>query len=185
MSKLALADASTIAVPTASIHGIHGAQTEVFDPLLGCLEIAADHYGRSAATGALTSGLPLAQGRLTPQMFVRAASRIGLSARIAKRQIDELPKIFLPVVLLLKDNNAVVLLEHDGETATVALPETGKGTVKVTLKSLAGRHTGYAILSNPNIAAWRTKAPRPKGIGFGVRWHRCGPLTCRCFSRRR
>ena len=173
MSKLALADASTIAVPTASIHGIHGAQTEVFDPLLGCLEIAADHYGRSAATGALTSGLPLAQGRLTPQLFVRAASRIGLSARIAKRQIDELPKILLPVVLLLKDSNAVVLLEHDGETATVALPETGKGTVKVTLKSLAGRHTGYAILVKPEYRGVENQSAKAKGHWF---WSSVAPL---------
>ncbi len=152
---------------------MYGAQIEVFDPLLGCLEIAADHYGRSAATGALTSGLPLAQGRLTPQLFVRAASRIGLSARIAKRQIDELPKILLPVVLLLKDNNAVVLLEHDGETATVALPETGKGAVKVTLKSLAGRHTGYGILIKPEYRAVEGQYAKSKGHWF---WSSVAPL---------
>lgn len=153
MSQSARADASGVAAPTASLQGLYGAQNEVSDPLLGCLEIVADYYRRSAAAGALTSGLPLAQGRLTPQLFVRAASRVGLSARIAKRRIDELPKILFPVVLLLKDNNAVVLLEHDGETATLALPETGKGTVKATLKSLVGRHTGYAILVKPEYRA--------------------------------
>lgn len=152
MSRSALADKGG-AAPTASLPSPYGSQNEVFDPLLGCLEIIADFYGRSAATGALTSGLPLAQGRLTPQLFARAASRVGLSARIAKRTIGELPKILFPVVLLLKDNNAVVLLELDGETATVALPETGKGAVKVSLESLAGRHTGYAILVKPEYRA--------------------------------
>ena len=104
---------------------------------------------------------------------MRAASRIGLSARIAKRQIDELPKILLPVVLLLKDNNAVVLLEHDGETATVALPETGKGTVKVTLKSLAGRHTGYAILVKPEYRSVENQSAKAKGHWF---WSSVAPL---------
>jgi ATP-binding cassette subfamily C protein LapB len=159
VSQSTRADASGDAAPTAALPGVYGVQNEVSDPLLGCLEIVADHYRRSAAAGALTSGLPLAQGRLTPQLFVRAASRVGLSARIAKRRIDELPKILFPVVLLLKDNNAVVLLEHDGETATLALPETGKGVVKATLKSLVGRHTGYAILVKPEYRAVKEGGP--------------------------
>lgn len=154
---------------------MYGAQNEVSDPLLGCLEIVADYYGRSAAAGALTSGLPLAQGRLTPQLFVRAASRVGLSARIAKRRIDELPKILFPVVLLLKDNNAVVLVEHDGETATVALPETGKGAVKVTLKSLVGRHAGYAILVKPEYRAAEEGHQQAKANGHWF-WNSVAPL---------
>jgi ATP-binding cassette subfamily C protein LapB len=164
-----------IAAPTASLPNIYGPQHEVFDPLLGCLEIAADYYGRSAAAAALTSGLPLAQGRLTPQLFVRAASRVGLSARIARRAIDELPKILFPVVLLLKDNNAVVLLELDGETATVALPETGKGAVKVPLKSLVGRHTGYAILVKPEYRAAEEGQQHAKIDGHWL-WSSIAPL---------
>ena len=154
---------------------MYGAQNEVSDPLLGCLEIAADYYSRSAATGALTSGLPLVQGRLTPQLFVRAASRVGLSARIAKRQIDQLPKILFPVVLLLKDNNAVVLLEHDGKDATIALPETGKGAAKVTLKSLVGRYAGYAILIKPEYRASEEEGRLAKANGHWF-WSSVAPL---------
>src|SRR3990170_3088734 len=155
--------------------GMFGAQAEASDPLLGCLEIAADYYGRSAASGALTSGLPLVQGRLTPRLFLRAASRVGLSARVVKRRIDELLKIVFPVVLLLKDNESVVLLDHDGQTATVVLPETGKGTVKVTLKSLQGRYSGYAILVKPEYRSPQEghELARAKGHWF---WNSVAPL---------
>ena len=129
------------------------AQSETFDPLLGCLEIAADHYGRSAASGVLTSGLPLIDGKLTAQLFPRAASRVGLSARVVKRKITDLLAILFPVIVLLRDNNAVVLVEHDGETATVALPETGRGAVKVPLKALEEAYSGYAILIKPEYRA--------------------------------
>lgn len=129
--------------------GTIGLQPDPSDPLLGCLEIAADHYGRSPGLGVLTSGLPLVNGRLTPQLFLRAASRIGLSARIAKRRIGEILKILFPVVLLMRDNQAVVLLELEGEVVTIALPETGKGTVRVSLKSLETNYLGYAILIKP------------------------------------
>ena len=130
------------------------AQSETFDPLLGCLEITADHYGRSAASGVLTSGLPLIDGRLTTQLFPRAAARVGLSARIVKRRIEDLQTILFPVILLLQDDTAVVLVQHDGETATVALPETGRGAVHLPLKALEEKYAGYAILIKPEYRAY-------------------------------
>ena len=130
------------------------AQSETFDPLLGCLEIAADHYGRSAASGVLTSGLPLIDGRLTTQLFPRAAARVGLSARIVKRRIADLQSILFPVILLLHDDTAVVLVQHDGETATVALPDTGRGAVHIPLQALEEKYAGYAILIKPEYRAY-------------------------------
>ena len=176
MSQPALAVASDAAPKGVTpLPGMFGADRDASDPLLGCLEIAADYYGRSAASGALTSGLPLVQGRLTPHLFPRAASRVGLSARIAQRRIEDLLKILFPVVLLLKDNHAVVLLEHDGETATIALPETGKGAVKVTLKSLQGRYTGYAILVKPEYRSPHEKGERANDKGHWL-WDSVAPL---------
>ncbi len=161
-----------------------GVHSQHFDPLLGCLEIAADHYGRSMSAAALISGLPLVDGRLTPQLALRAASRVGLSARIVKRRIDELLKILFPVILLMDGNNSIVLLDHDGETATIALPETGKGTVKMPLPSLADSYSGYAILIKPEYRSPQEQenTQRPKATGCGVRSRRCGPLTSRSFS---
>ncbi|HDL16610.1 MAG TPA: type I secretion system permease/ATPase, partial [Rhizobiales bacterium] len=71
------------------------------DSLLGCLEFVAAHYDRSVQPGALVSGLPLVDGRLTPGLFSRAAARAGLSARIVRRPVEQLSALLLPAVLLL------------------------------------------------------------------------------------
>jgi ATP-binding cassette subfamily C protein LapB len=152
-----------------------GVQDEHFDPLLGCLEIAADHYGRSMSAAALISGLPLVDGRLTPQLVLRAASRVGLSARIVKRRIGELLKILFPVILLMEGNNAIVLVDHDGETATIALPETGKGTVSMPLPSLANSYTGYAILIKPEYRLPQEQQDAAKTQGHWF-WSAVAPL---------
>lgn len=155
--------------------GVVDADADHRDPLLGCLEIAADYFGRSAAPAALTAGLPLVEGRLTPQLFLRAASRVGLSSRIVKRSIDELPKILLPVILLLKDNDAVVLLSHDDRIATIALPDTGTGEVNATLKSLKSRYTGYAILIKPEYRSSQEEQEVAEPLGHWF-WGSVAPL---------
>jgi ATP-binding cassette subfamily C protein LapB len=143
--------------------------------LLGCLEIAADHYGRSTPSAALISGLPLVDGKLTPQLALRAASRVGLSARIVKRRIDALLKILFPVILLMEGNNAVVLIDHDGETATIALPETGKGAVRIPLIELENSYIGYAILIKPEYRSpqGQQDIARTRGHWF---WSSVAPL---------
>ena len=62
----------------------------------------------------LKAGLPLVQNRVTPELFVRAASRAGLAARIVKRGLNEISDLSLPCVLLLKDARACVLTELKG-----------------------------------------------------------------------
>ena len=120
------------------------------DSLLGCLEFVAAHYDRSVQPGALVSGLPLVDGRLTPGLFSRAAARAGLSARIVRRPVEQLSALLLPAVLLLDDNEAVVLIrEPDKGVAQVIVPETGRGVVTVDASELAGSYSGYAILLKP------------------------------------
>lgn len=120
------------------------------DGLLGCLEFLAIYHSRPVQPGALVTGLPLVEGRLTPRLFARAAARAGLSARIVHRPMDQLSSLLLPAVLLLDDNEAVVLTkEQDTETAQVVVPETGRGVVAVDARELARNYSGYAILVKP------------------------------------
>ena len=60
--------------------------------------------------------MPLADGRLTPDLFVRAAARAGLSARLVRRRLETISKLTLPCVLLLKDRgrDGRVLIGADG-----------------------------------------------------------------------
>ena len=102
------------------------------DPLLACLAFLTRHYQRPYSASVLKAGLPLESEHITPSLFVRAATRAGLVARIAKQPLNKLATLTLPAVLVLKDENALVALERrpDGKLL-VMTPEAGDGVQTV------------------------------------------------------
>lgn len=121
------------------------------DSLLGCLVAMTKVFDDPRTSDALIYGLPLEDNKLTPGLFVRAAERIGISARVTNRKINKIPDIVLPTVLLLQDQRACVLLKRNGQQAEVIFPETGEGTQTVTIKELEELYAGYAIFMRPNF----------------------------------
>ncbi len=105
------------------------------DPLLGCLLFLARLHGKRTGADTLTAGLPLVDHRLTPKLFVRAAARVGISAKVLPRDLADISSLVLPVVLLLHGKHASVLLRRDrDEDAEIVLPESGTGVTKITFK---------------------------------------------------
>ncbi|MBO6825935.1 MAG: type I secretion system permease/ATPase [Sneathiella sp.] len=127
------------------------------DTLLGCLVAVTKIFEDPRTADALIYGLPLEDNRLTPALFVRAAERIGLSARITNRKLTKIPDIVLPTVLLLKDRRACILLKRNGNQADVIFPETGEGAQSISLKELEDTYAGYAIFLRPNFKFRVTK----------------------------
>lgn len=123
------------------------------DPLLDCLVELTRIHGRPSTRAALTAGLPLENGSLTPSLFARAASRAGLSAKLVRRPLERIDPVLLPAVLLLDGEEACVLLGWDeaGENARLLFPETGQGSVLLSRTSLAGRYAGIAIFARPHF----------------------------------
>jgi ATP-binding cassette subfamily C protein LapB len=117
------------------------------DPLLDCLVFLTRYYGRVHSHDALRAGLPLENHRLTPELFLRAAQRAQLSARVVRRPIQKITSLVLPVVLLLKDRQSCVLMERsaDGKQLTVMQSESGEGTHQIAIDELEQQYTGYAI----------------------------------------
>lgn len=124
------------------------------DPLLACLVELTRLHGRPSTRAALSAGLPLEGGCLTPSLFARAAARAGLSSRIVRRALDGIDAALLPVILLLKGDQACVLLGWDdtGEQAQLLFPETGQGAVTLSRKELAERYMGIALFARPRFA---------------------------------
>ena len=123
------------------------------DPLLDCLVELSRIHGRPSTRAALIAGLPLEKGALTPSMFGRAASRAGLSAKLVRRALARIDEILLPAVLMLKGEEACVLLGWDesGENARLLFPETGQGSVSLSRAALDERYTGVAIFCRPHF----------------------------------
>jgi ATP-binding cassette subfamily C protein LapB len=123
------------------------------DPLLDCLMQLAKLHDRSASRTGLISGLPLVNNRLTAELFPRAADRIGLSSRILHRSLERITNLQLPVVLLLKDRKACVLVDivNGGQQLSILMPETGMGEKIVTRQELEDIYTGYGIFVRPKF----------------------------------
>lgn len=155
------------AVPPAAARGAagpgaHSATTHLRedlinpDPLLDCLVELCRLHGQAASRASLSAGLPLGpngKGVLTLELAERAASRAGMSAKLQRLALDRIDTAALPVILVLKDNQACVLMgwDADGATARVLLPETGQGSITLNRTDLQARYTGVALFVRPHF----------------------------------
>lgn len=123
------------------------------DPLLACLVELTRLHGRPSTRAALSAGLPLERGCLTPSLFARAATRAGLSSKIVRRPLDKIDAALLPVILLLQGDQACVLLGWDeSDNARLLYPETGQGEVSLTREQLVERYLGVTIFAKPRFS---------------------------------
>jgi len=122
------------------------------DPLLGCLVALTRLEHNPFSPETLIAGLPLVDNKLTPELFIRAAARAGLSAQIVSRSLLDISHLVLPAVLLLKNKQACILVAKDIEngTATIIQPESKEGEHIVLLENLHKHYTGYSIFSRPS-----------------------------------
>lgn len=122
------------------------------DPLTRCLVILTRYFHNPMSAQTLTAGLPLEDMRLTPELFLRAAARAGLSARVVKRPLEEISSMTLPAVLLLKDGKACVVAERDENLGWVLIqPESNGGTMVLSTAELAEQYDGFTIFSRPSF----------------------------------
>ena len=143
------------------------------DPLLGCLTILCTLLERPFSSDALTAGLPMVDGQMTPELFIRAAERAGIAARLIRRRINALSRISLPCVLLLNDRRSCVLTDmHKGGVAEIIMPEMGSGSQRVPLSELAKDYAGYALFARPEFQfdsrATDNQVRDPKGWFWGT-----------------
>lgn len=127
-----------------------GQSTGPEDSLRDCLVLLARLLERPLSPSAALAGLPLVDGRLTPSLCIRAAARAGLTARILRRDLDDLLAGLTPCILLLRGRRACVLLGRDGDgRVRVALPEAAGGSATLDLSELQADYTGHAIVARP------------------------------------
>jgi ATP-binding cassette, subfamily C, bacterial LapB len=119
------------------------------DPLLGCLVTITSLFDRPFSGTAFKAGLPLVNGRLTPELFVRAAARVGLSAKIVRKSFDKISALTLPCVILLQGSKACVLVGIKDDEAEIILPEMGRGSQFIKIEELNKIYVGLSIFVRP------------------------------------
>lgn len=135
------------------------------DPLLESLQIISGMFGRRISSTALGAGLPIPKDGITPSLFVRAAERADLSARLSEKTLEALAIMpNLPCVLVLEGNQACIVKEiitpresrslkkgraHPDTIFKIVLPETPDEVRDVPLKVLERIYSGNVFFLRP------------------------------------
>jgi ATP-binding cassette, subfamily C, bacterial LapB len=132
-----------------SLEDLADKQENSYDSLLGCLLLVCRGHQIATTKDALIAGLPLRHGKMTPALFKRAAQRLNLSVSILKKPLQQIPTAYLPVTLLLKNDEACKLARIDvaANTAWVIFPELGDAETQIRLDELVERYSGYFIVT--------------------------------------
>ncbi|MDP5241428.1 type I secretion system permease/ATPase [Uliginosibacterium sp. 31-16] len=127
-------------------------QATHIDPLLECLVHLTRLHGNPWTAEALGAGLPRVEHLLPPSQLVRAASRAGLSARLLRKSLAEIPARALPAILLLRDKRACLLQERlpDG-TLRISTPEMPDTVTNIAPADLAKDYTGIVAVVQPKF----------------------------------
>ena len=144
-------------------------------PLVECLRLLAGHYGRRASIGSLTAGLPIPRTGITPDLFIRAAERADLNAKLVDSSLEALaiaPN--LPCVLSLEQGGACILwsVDEDADNGSlrfnVQFPETSEEKQNLSFEELAKLYTGYSFFLRP--VARSDERAGPAEIDTGRDW---------------
>lgn len=151
----------------------------IHSPLIECLRLLAGYYGRRTSPASLTAGLPIPETGITPVLFVRAAARVDMHAKLMERSLEALaiaPN--LPCILVLEHNQSCILWGikppkkhppkkepgknteiHPETTFIVQFPETEDEKHILTLEELSGIYTDYAFFVRPVARADERAGP--------------------------
>ncbi len=126
---------------------INNPNNHLLDSLLECLLLICRIHNVAITRDALTAGLPLRKGNMTPALVQRAAARANLVSKVLKKPLLDIRSEFMPCILLLHNEEACLLLDWDADkqNANVIFPELGDAKAKVSLLELEQGYAGYAI----------------------------------------
>lgn len=153
------------------------------DPLLDCLIEACRIHGHAATRASLTAGLPLPPGTgLGLDLIERAGARAGMATRVQRLPLGRIDPAALPLILVLKDRRACLLLGRDAASGAmrVLLPETGQGEVRMPADELQARYTGVLVSVRPQFR-FDARAPQVRRRTGGDRHWFWGALLAQRF----
>jgi ATP-binding cassette subfamily C protein LapB len=119
------------------------------DALLECLLYICRHNRLATTRDALTSGLPLENGKLNPELFKRSAERLRLEVTVKQGGLTSLFQPQADVTLLLNNHRACQLINIDESQhfAQVVFPDLSPDAVTMSLADLAAEYSGYALIT--------------------------------------
>jgi len=119
------------------------------DSLLESLVFISKYYQRSTSKASLTSGFTIHNNSMSVDNFILSSKRIGLISKIVTRKLENISKLALPSVLLLKEKRACVLVGIEGDIAKIILPDINDAETNISLSQLRDEYLGSLLIIKP------------------------------------
>lgn len=151
--------------------GLESDRLSVQSPLLESLRQMAGYYGRRTSIPSMMAGLPMPKtGGITPSLFLRAAERCDLDAKLADKTLEDLVHVpNLPCILVLEGGQSCILWRimapkgedsqkwekdrkrtiHPNSRFIIQFPETETDKKAVRLEKLKDMYAGQAFFIRP------------------------------------
>ncbi|MDB2703498.1 type I secretion system permease/ATPase [Methylophilaceae bacterium] len=120
------------------------------DNLAALLVLIADHYKIKTNQNQLKAGLPLVNERLTPDLFIRAASKVGLFAKLATRSLSNVSSLLLPAIINLKNEDCLLLTKIDIKNNSAQIITSNNIKKTISLPELEEIYDGTIFLISDN-----------------------------------
>lgn len=127
------------------------------DPLLQSLVLFTKLYHKPFSAESLLAGLPMASQNdeiesstheVAKRIFHRAAQKAGLKTSYIKRNLDDISSLQLPMIVLLKNNNACILdsFSNDRKTCKIVFGSIEGLEEIVEYEKFEEEYIGYGFL---------------------------------------
>lgn len=125
--------------------------------LLECLVIFTKRYHKPFSAEALSAGLPIELGNVSPELFSidkskalfsRAAAKAGLKSSIVKRPLNQISPLQLPMIILLSNQSACILesFSEDNKQAKIIMPTEDIVETWVDIEDLQDEYIGFGFM---------------------------------------
>ncbi|MFT3856684.1 MAG: type I secretion system permease/ATPase [Aquabacterium sp.] len=125
------------------------------DPLLEAVVWLCRHHGVDRTDASLLDGMQPGPNGMTPPEAVVVLKRAGFSATLVRRPPGKILSLLMPVVMLLKNGDAVILTKRLGSRSKraggtryeVVMPGSGNEVCTATEEELLPEYSGYTLLA--------------------------------------
>jgi ATP-binding cassette subfamily C protein LapB len=125
------------------------------DPLLEAIVWLCHHHGIDRSEVSLLDGFQPGEAGITAPQAVEVLKRVGFSATLVRRPPSKILTLLMPVVMLLKNGDAVILTKRIGGRSKkaggtryeVIMPGAGNEVCSATEEELLPEYSGYTLLA--------------------------------------
>lgn len=101
------------------------------DPLLACLVLLTRYHQNPFSPQSLVARLPLVENKLTVDLFARSAARASLEAEVHTLDYKDIDDANIPMVLIKKDGEAVLLILDDEGKRAILDPKQPEAKISI------------------------------------------------------